>query len=309
MKKFDHQVYLVRQRTKTDDWDETAGNVHGIPQSVFVELGNYAQDHLQTIIRNVYSQLFITSVEISCVNGTETYSVPDRVLLNGGIIRVEFSQNGQSEYYAPLKRAGLLERSGRKGTPSRYIVQDGAILLNYIPQSTSGKIRVTFIRELDDLDIERGRVNGTPSGSTISVTSGDEASLPLNLANSTHICISNKRGVVVLRNAEIATWSTPTLTVVGDVADYLVSGYTLSDLAGGSITIGEYTTTHSKLPDGCERYIMLYMQKRVLTIDESNTSVEEDMELKTIEAEIMKSFSDEVRDPAEIPVLDWEIMS
>lgn len=304
MRKFDHQVILVRQRTKNTDYDAN----HGIPQQVFVELGNMAQDHLQTLIANVFSQLFITTSEISVVGSQEAYTISDRVLLSGRIIRVEYTPTGDADDYEPLERLNLLDRRPTKGTPSAYFVQNGLVFLNYIPNSSTGKIRVTYVRELDDLDVERGTVNGTPSGAVIATTSMDITSSPINITNSTHICISDKFGNVMLRNGVVSSWLSPNITLAANVATYLVGSYTLANLAGGSITFGTYSTTYSKLPDNCERYLLLYMQKRILTLDESNTSVEEDMELKFIETEIVKSFGDEIRDPMYIPVLDPEIM-
>jgi hypothetical protein len=50
------------------------------------------------------------------------------------------------------------------------------------------------------------------------------------------------------------------------------------------------------------------MQKRALTIDESSTSVEEDIELKTIEQDILASFAENSRDIQYIPIDDEEIM-
>ena len=304
MRKFDHLVTVVRQRTRNTDYTSTSG----IPQSLFVELGNEAQEHLQTSISNINSQLFIESASVSIVANQEAYEVPDRVLLGGKIIKVDYSYSGYDIDLYPLRRMNALDRRAYTGTPSGYLVQNSKILLNHIPNSSSGKIRISYIRQLDGLDVERGTVNGTPSGTTLATTGMDITSSPVNATNATYLCVSDKHGTVLLRNAEIASWSSPNFTLAANVNTYLVGSATLASLAGGSITFGKYSTTYSKLPDACERYLLLYMQKRILTLDESQTSIEEDAELKFVEAEIIKSLSDEVRDPQEFPVLDVELM-
>lgn len=304
MRSFDTLIYLARIRTKNTDYSDD----NGIPQELFVEVGNEAQEHLQTAISNINSQLFIESEDVTIVAGQEAYEVTDRVFLGGKIIKVDYSSSGYDIDLYPLRRMNALDRRGTRGVPRGYLVQNNKILLNCIPDGAYGKIRITYIRQLDRIEISRGTVNGTPSGSTIATTGMDTTSLPVSASNVTHICVSNKYGEVLLRNAEVASWLSPNFTLVGSVASYLVGGAVAADLAGGHITFGKYTTTFSKLPDACERYLLLYMQKRILTADESQTSLEEDQDLKLMESEIVKSLSDEVRDPQLYPVLDEEIM-
>jgi hypothetical protein len=190
--------------------------------------------------------------------------------------------------------------------PTQYILRDGAILLNAIPNATQGAIRVNYYRELDDLDISRGTVVGTPTTHHI-VTSGmDITSLPTNITNADYVCINDKWGNCMLRNGLVASWSTPDISLAADVSTYLVGSYTLANLAGGFITFGAYSTTHSKLPDICERYIKVWMQKRAMSHGESNSSMEEDGELKTIELDILNQYADETNDIQEIPVIDEE---
>lgn len=305
MRSLETLIALARQRVKETDYSSTSG----IPQEVFIELANEAQDHLQMSIANVYSNEFIADTTILLSRDDETYVIPDRVLANSRIVDVQYSPTGETRDLAPLRRGTIKDRSGASGAPSYYIHRDGTLLLNYIPSATQGSIRVAYYRELDDLDIKRGTVNGTPSGATISVTSADTTSSPVNFATPPlHICISNKFGDVMLRNGVVSSWSSPTLTLAANVSTYLLTGYALSDLAGGHITFGRYTTTTSKLSDTCERYIRIYMQKRILTINSAATSVEEDVELRTIENEILNAYADESRDVEEILVTDAEIM-
>lgn len=305
MRSLETLIALARQRVKEVDYSATSG----IPQEVFIELANEAQDHLQMAIANVYSNEFITESEISLASNDEDYTVPDRVLGNSRIVGVEYSPTGLAQDYYPIQRGTIKDRSSAPGVPSFYIYRDNEVLLNFIPNATQGKIRVSYYRELDDLDIKRATVNGTPSGAVIATSSADITSSPVNFATPPlYVCISDKFGNVMLRNGVVSSWSSPNLTLAANVSTYLVGNYSLANLANGHITFDRYTTTTSKLPDICERYLRIYMQKRILTINAANTSVEEDMELKTIENEILNSYADESRDVEEIMVLDPDIM-
>lgn len=304
MRKIDHLLTLVRQRTKNPDYSSTSG----IANEMFLEFYNQAQDRLQAVIANVYSNEFITDTEIAVTGADEDYSISDRVLANSKIVNVEFSPTGLATDYYLLERGNIRDRKTIEGSPSYYIFRDGEILLNYIPSSTQGKIRATYYRELDDLDIERGTVSGTPSGTTVATSNMDITSSPVNATNVIYICITDKFGNVMLRNGIVASWSSPNFTLAANVSTYLVGSYSLANLANGSITFGKYTTTFSKLSDTCERYLQTYVQKRILTLDESNTSLEEDLELKAMEEEISATYTDETRDVELIPILDDEIV-
>lgn len=303
MRSVDTLIALVRQRTKNPNYSAT----EGIVQEQFVELLNQAQDHLQASIANVYSAEFITSEEINIVGNQESYTPTKRVLAKAKRITVEYSDNGDARNYDLLDPRVQRDRNTDYGVPTGYVWRNGQVLLGPIPSSTQGKIRLTYYEELDDLDIQRGTVNGTPSGTTI-VTSGmDITSTPINATNVRYICISDKDGNVMLRNGLVSSWGSPNFTMAANVSTYLVGAYTLANLASGIITFGRYTTNFSKLADHCERYLMVYTQKRIMTIDESSTSMEEDLELKNIETDILNSYSDESMDVKYIPVLDPDI--
>lgn len=302
MRRIDHLITLARMRTRSTDYSAT----RGIQQELFLEWANDAQDHLQSIIASVYSSLFRTEKIISLVGDTESYTIPDRLLGDTRIVSVEYSNESSLLTYSPLVQTIQRDRNTISGVPTQYILRDGAILLNAIPSATQGAIRVNYYRELDDLDISRGTVNGTPANAVIATTGLDITSLPTNITNADYICINDKWGNCMLRNGLVSSWLSPNITLAANVSTYLVGSYTLANLANGFITFGAYSTTHSKLPDICERYIKVWMQKRAMSHGESNSSMEEDGELKTIELDILNQYADETNDIREIPIIDEE---
>ena len=304
MRRVDHQITLIRQRTKNTDYSAT----HGIDNQVFIEIINQAQDHLQAGIANVYSNEFILSSEISIVADQEAYTTPDRILAASKIVSVEYSSSGNLEDYVNLSSRPQRDRMTSSGAPCFYFWRSGQVYLSPIPSTSQGKIRVTYYRELDDLDTERGTINGTPATTNLPTTGMDITSQPINATNVRYLCVSDRDGNVMLRNAVVNTWASPNFTLAANVSTYLVNGYSLGDLDKGSVTFGKYTTTLSKLSDHCERYLLVATQKRIMTVDESNSSLEEDAELKQIEQGILNTYADESRDVEWIPIIDPDVM-
>jgi hypothetical protein len=306
MRSLDSLITLARQRTNNTDY----GLRNGISQNLCVQFANDAQDHLQSVIVSAHPQEFTTDTEISVLTGVETYSISDNVFAGGKLINVWYSPTGEQRDYYRLKPRTMLERQQQEGNdPLFYIRASGLIYLNPIPRNSSGKIKVAYYRELDDLDIARGTVNGTPSGATITVANTLTTS-PNDLTTATeYVCISDKYGNVMLRNGVVSTVAGATLTLAANVSTYLVGSYSLANLADGKITIGKYTTTHSKMPSFCERYLLTYLQKRLLNKQSSNNALVEDDEMKVIENDILVSFGQPTEDVYEIPVLDSDVMS
>jgi len=305
MRSLDALIALARQRTNNTDY----GLRSGVPQNLAAQFANDAQDHLQSVIVSEHPQEFTTDIEIPVVSGQETYSISDNVFAGGKLINIWYSPTGQQRDYYRLKPRTMLERQQQEGNdPLFYIRASGLVYLNPIPRNSAGKIKVAYYRELDNLDIVRGRVDSA-SGSAI-VYSSPPANSPDDLTTATeYICVSDKFGNVMLRNVVVDNVAGATITSVDALTTYLVGSYVLADTVGGYITIGKYSTTHSKMPEFCERYLLTYLQKRLLNKQSSNNSLVEDDELKSIEADILLSFGQPTEDVYEIPILDPDIMT
>lgn len=311
MRKLSTLITAARRRTKNENYevDSTTGVTRsGIPDDLFVEWANDAQDHLQAAILAAFPNEFVSEKTINIVANQEAYTISDNVFINNKLICVEYSFSGNARDYEILDQGTIRDRQTYSGYPNFYIRISGQILLNPIPKSSQGTIRVSYYRELDDLDVRRAQVNGTPSGSIITVdTMSAVEQLRVNAAEYLSIC--DAHGEPLLYAAPISTsGSTTTITLTSAVSGFLVSGVALAGLDNGIVTLHKYGTTHSKLPTNCERYIKTYMQKRALTAGESNTSLEEDAELLKIEEDIIASFNDESRDIEFIPIIDEDII-
>jgi hypothetical protein len=237
VRRLDLLIDLARERAKNSDFsvDSTTGIVTaGIGDDQFVEWANDAQDHLQAMILASYPNEFVTTTSITCTSGTAEYTIPDRVFINNKIISVQFSQSGQTTDFQNLPQLTYRDRRSHSGTPYGYIRRGNKLLLVDIPNSSSSVIRVAYYREVDDLDIRRAKVSGTPSGTTMTLLgpTGAAASTveELKISDAEQICISDGTGTVLLYNGVVSTatpynTSTNVLTLAANASPLL--GYPL----------------------------------------------------------------------------------
>lgn len=300
-------IRLAREFTGNQDYTEDASRTTtaGLSQNLIVEFLNEAQDHLQAAIISVYPTEFTAQKEIS-LTGVEAYSVPDNMFINNKLLMVEYSSTGDSQDYYKLPQRTLIERmTSTSSDPDFYIRRSGQILLNPIPTNSRGKIRVSYYRDLDNIDIRRGVIDAitlTPTAIT-ALSCGITDDYQTELSRAEYVCINDRNGNVKMYNIPVTAYNTST-------GDFTIAGgsYTFASgetgATGQYITIGQYSTTHSKLPESCERYLKIYAQKRLLTKDSNNNSIFEDSELKTIEADILANYANASEDIEEIAILD-----
>jgi len=313
MKSADQIIARARYRTKNASftYDPTTGvYTSGVSTELFLDAINDAQDHLQAALISANTNLFRAVQETKLVAGQQWYPINDRVFGGINIISVHFNPNNNSTGYgSPLRKGEPRDSVGYCGSPAFYIPCDSGIFIYPVPSSSSGSLKIQYYKELDDLDIRRGLIISTPSGNEIELSTSPRSD-DYQIENSEWICVCDRWGKVMLQNGLFAFYYPPlrTITLQADVSTFLLPGYSLEDLTEAYITCGKYTTTHSKLPDLCERYLRVYTQKRLMTSQDDNTSVEEDQELLKIEESILETYANEDRDIEGFPVIDEEIM-
>jgi len=288
-------IALARERTNETSYSVNAG----VSQESCIEWLNDAQTHLQASIVNTYPQEFVDEYFISVVANQERYNLPDNSFGGGRIIDVFYSQTGMDRDYVRLPPRTMNERTQFEGTnPLFYIRSNGQIYLNPVPQTTNAVVRVSYYRELDFLQESKGIVTSQAS-STLTFSGGHTIT-----TGDLYVCVSKPDGTVVLRAAPISSVTGTTIVLSNPITTYLVSGFSASDLVGGSVTAGKYSTTHSKLPNICEKYIRTYLQKRLLAKGSSADTAEEDNELQQMLGVILNTYSQPIEDTYAIPIID-----
>lgn len=302
MKKLDDLIAEARRQTDNADNSNTSAS-DSVSIEEFIYAANDAQDRLQSLITARYPEEFVQQQIITVANGTEAYSIPDRIYLNARIHSVEWSYTGSIKDYVVLPSAKVRERDTYDGSPCFYIRRSGQILLNPIPNISTAKIRVNYERELDDLDIRRAKVTGTTGTPLTSIAITAATTGVTSLGAGDYICISDKDGVVKAYNIPVTSATSSAITIPSHT---LSSGESIT--SGDYVTIGKYTTTHSKLTDACERHLVAYMVYRILMRSDNDRATKKEREYLAIENDILAGYSDITRDVEYVPILDTDML-
>lgn len=273
----------------------------------------YAQGRLQSVITKKYPHTFIATYTQNIAADTSLYSVADNMHLGSRIVRVRYNPTADSVSWRVLRYGNYYRKySPSPGTPSCWTRENGQVRIEPPPNATIGQLEIAYERTLDVLDLRRGQISATPSGAILDLTTGsgpttaDEA---LFVAKQ-FVSVCDYYGTVMLRNGVISSYNAANdeLTLAANVSTYLVTGYTLADLANGYLTVGKWTSTHSALHDDCERYITEYVNRRLYKRDSRNDTGLIENELQDIEKDIVDSYKNADHTIKPIPLVDEDIL-
>lgn len=291
-----------------------ADGTKSISDDEILQYLNDAQDRMQNLIssqKNI-AKIFCTQQIISVVANQEAYSVPDRVLMNKQIENVEFSATGQLGDYVVLEKRNFFNRDTNVSNyPSAYIKRGNQLLLQPTPAVSVGTLRVTYERDLDDLDIPRGVISSITTGTSTSFVAlvldstadAYETTTP-GWSTQQYCSIVSPYGVRKAYNVPIATYVTGTNTInpTGGTFSYTAND---SEIAAADVAVfNQYTTTFSQLPDSCERYLIHYAAMELFHRDASADFGKEQELVQAMEVDILKALSSQTSEVQFIPQLD-----
>lgn len=300
---------IVTYSVRPDSRNESYNSTTGISQDDVLRYTNYGQERLQSLILATSPGSFQSEVIIPLVANQESYAIPDRLYAGERIVNVEYSPTGQVRDYYTIRERGISYRNTSAASfPSFFIRRSGYLLLNPIPSGANGSIRVTYERQLDTLAF-RLATAGVVAGAVLNFSS-EVTSFTYNLSNAQYVCVSDAYGNVMLYNGVVSSYIAGTsVTFAANVSTYLVTGYTTGNLAGGYLTTGKFTTTHSKLTDPCERYLEMYPVAKMFGRDDAVGSRKAILEeLEAIETDIVKTYQDPSKNDHEIQISDSDML-
>jgi len=303
-------IDIAREEASNED----VGDNDGISNSTVIGFANEAQAIIQMAIVNNAPVEFVVQ-KIITLSGNEEVTIPDRLFVNNRFLTVEFCSTGNAGDYYKIPAKTMHERRSVSGdSPSFYIRRSGKLLLNPIP--SSGFLRVNYYRQLDDLDIRRGIVSSVAGTGVIGDaltqielnTSGNPSvSTDLDaLGPGDYLCINDKDGIVKTYNIPVTSASSSTGIII--VPSFILGTGDVLPVVGDYVTIGEYTTTHSKLINEAERYLQGYMVYKMQKLDSSVDVKDSLLILGSLEEEIIDSFGDTSEDIELFPVFDQELL-
>jgi len=295
-----------RRATENEEFSDSAG----LSTEEFIQYANDAQDDLQAGISAVSPEIFMIQTSITAISGQEAYSIPSDAFLGTRIDLLEYSPSGDDNDYYQVKQGRLPERlTGVETTPSFYIIRGTSFLAQPRPGDTTGLFRLTYQRRLPRLEIRQGQVL-TATLATDSITSlvldttqgiGDT-----ELEEENFLTVVDKNGTVKMQDIEFTDVDASTGVVTIAAGFTFDSGETIA--VGDYVVRGGFSTSHSQLPPNCERYIVSYINWKILKRDSSNDSQEQGVELQVLKKSIIDSFAEPDNDVDYITVLDDQFL-
>lgn len=313
MRRLDDLITLVRTQSNTQSYSSTAG----LQQIEVIQYFNDAQDRLQSVIisRVPHSTFFDTFYEQSLVALQNFYNISSSgdAYFGNAIRLVQFSYDGQDRNYSVMDRTFTRDLNPYPTMyPNGYEIRGNQIIVTPMPSSSVGTLKTTYVKRLDDLDTMRAYINGTPSGAILDLTNATLGSPSTEnealFVKNTYVCISDYQGNVMLRNGLISSYNATTddLTLAANVSTYLVTGYTLANLADGYLTVGKNTTTISKLPEDTERYLIAYARWMLFERKSSTDTADNSSILGAIENDVVAMMGSGILEPMIPPTISRE---
>ena len=271
----------------------------GISDDEIIEYLGDGQSRVQEVVLRDLPHFagWDTYYEQDIVAATQEYSIsPGDAFYLGSVREVRYSPTGVARDFRPLAFLEARETGDFDLTYiSAYSLRGGEIIVDGVPGSSSGSLRSYYVRRLDKLDKRRGKIASVAGAAPYTtITLEDDTDLDeTNIALYDYLCVNSAQGVVTYYNAPYVSYDTSTKVLTFD------SGVTSSvgTIAVGSyITLGKYTTTHSKLPDECEKYLMAYAKWKMFKRDSSDDAAEQNAELVAMEDAFLTAFNNNVLD-------------
>ena len=294
--------YIINQVRKQTENEEVT-DFTGIQDSEFIQYINDAQHSLQAAITSQHARVFTKETLIDIVSGQEKYDLPSDCYLGNKVTNVEYSRDGKEENYYALNENTIKSRSsGVTGNPIDYIRISGKLMV--IPQPTTGKIRLTYVRRVPELDLRRALVSSATS-TYINLDSSTFLTDTDSLSEHEYICVVDRKGDIIAKDIPISAVSESVI----NLDNYVPSSEDGSIQAGHYVVGGRNTSTHGEFDDSVERYIISYCAWKILKRDSSVDSQEAIQELASMLSDIVKSYGMVSDDVQYIPNLhtwdDW----
>ncbi len=299
MKRTDLLVDIVRRETETVQ-DSTS---QGISELTYVQCLNDAQDHLQSIIIDQHPRVFLGQSLINIVAAQEEYNLPSDIYLGTKIVSLEYKYGTEAGQYMKLMPQSLHDRKTwfSSSFPAFYIRKSDTFLLNPLPavSSTSG-LRMVYVRELRDLDVRRGVIS-TVTKSSLNITAinldltptlSKDSSSVTNAADlldkTDYVCIVDKDGISILDGIPVTGYNSSTGVIT-------VPSFSTAILAAAFVDMyvvaGKAATTHSELPNVCERYLIAYAILEILKKNGNQfETAEQKQKVSSMEEDIVSLF-------------------
>jgi len=307
MRRVEHLLLQIRRHTENVQQSAT----DGITDLELIEALNNAQESMTARIHMTNNKLLADELEYTSVASQEAYDLPFNIFSNSHIIDMSWATSGAYADLISLEKVGFKERIRDTGYPSKYILKGSKVLFNRIPQA-SGELGVmTFNPRLPRLDRRSGQVTVatldtvTKTITTLTLSSAITPTLANAYFDQTdYLTVVDRDGTIKMKSIPIDSVDTGTGVVTVAAGFVYATGETIA--VGDYVCLGKYASTHSQLPETCERFLLAFGYKRVFLRDCSDDYLLQSKELQEMMDEITEVIGMESSDVEYIPLLDTD---
>jgi hypothetical protein len=290
---------------KSSEIQHADGDTDSVSDTELLQCINDAQDQVSSIIINEYSNFFLTTGNLSLVADQQSYTLPTNMHLGSKIKKVEYKYGSGTNDYSviPVGTEFDIRTDFTSTYPSMYCRGYNYLKISPLPASAlANGLRLTYTKKLKRLDIRRGIVDSaSKTGSTLNTItidltpslgkdSGTTYAARDMLNTVDYICLVDSDGTAVLEGVPIDSYNSSTGVIT--VRAGFTTTVAAATMANTYVVSGVYSTTHSELPDICERYLVLWSVWKMLRRGGNQfESSEARKELAEVTDSIMQSFA------------------
>lgn len=300
MRRLEQLIDTARKLTQNTRYDSDSG----IPQDVFVQFFNNANDYLLMQVVNLKTKYLQKNVTTQIVNSQIKYDYPRDIYMQN-IDTIQWSQLADNQdYFTTLFKSYTKEKvSNQNGYAFAYTPKEDGIYLN--PPLQNGSLSIDYIRRVNSLGLRAGQVSSvTVSGSgvlsALTVTGGTDADI--NAYN--YLCVVDKDGKTKALNIAYTSVSSGVFTLS---PFQLASGESVA--VGDYIVLGQFMTNRPEWPDVVESFLITYVKYDVKFHDGSTwtKAAMDDMQMRF--KLLSESFATPSDDIPQIPITNLDYLA
>jgi hypothetical protein len=296
MKRLEQLIATARELSQNTSYDTNSG----IPQRVFVQYFNNAQDSLMKNVVNLKTKYFKTNMIVPVIPNQAKYDYPYNLFMHN-IDTIQWYDSASGTFFRNLTQSYTKEKiTSSTGFAFGYINQDDGIHLN--PPINTGFLDITYEKTVPKLQKKNGKISSvTISGSNqltaLSVDiSGPTYDAP-EIDDDFFLCVVDKYGAQKARSIEYISQTAGVFTLP---AQPLITGQSIS--VGDYITIGKNTVNLPQWPDICESFLIDFVVYSAKYGDSSQWAKEAKEYLSECFSSLAGSFASPSDDIIEIPI-------
>lgn len=284
MRRVELLIDTARKLSQNTRYDATSG----VPQDIFVQFLNNAQDSLIMEVENLKTKYFKKQVVVDVVPNQEVYSYPDDCYMQH-LDTIQWTDSPTGTYWTTLYKTTTKEKiTIQPGYPFAYVPYEDGFHLN--PPITRGKLYITYVRTPKRLQKRAGQITvATKVGDNLTALEVDpaEASFDETEINSQNfLCVVDKFGTVKASNILYES--------VSALGVFTLNPFDLGAITidvGDYILVGQDVTNLPQWVDICEGYLLKHMVYEAKYGDSSSWTAQAQQDMTNYFQKLSGSFA------------------